>query len=161
MISIKQKQSSHIRNLSNGKNYNEELNDTLNGINLNEDENDKNNYGIDYDLYSQKLSYSSLYKIKSRSKLINIEMKDLSNKNKENENKIKYKYEIDEYNKKNQGFVRNPYKLYEIRKRKDNIYQNNKNNINNISNRKISLKEYLLSFEKNRIDEVDGSDYDY
>ena len=161
MISIKQKQSSHIRNLSNGKNYNEELNDTLNGINLNEDENDKNNYGIDYDLYSQKLSSSSLYKIKSRSKLINIEMKDLSNKNKENENKIKYKYEIDEYNKKNQGFVRNPYKLYEIRKRKDNIYQNNKNNINNISNRKISLKEYLLSFEKNRIDEVDGSDYDY
>jgi hypothetical protein len=87
MFHIKDKNKSNLAKINESAELNE--NNDENTINT-QNKKDKNFYGVDFDIYSKKSSFSD----KSKRNDVNIEMEDLSEKNNNNKNN----YEMKDYN---------------------------------------------------------------
>ena len=118
---------------------------------------DKDYYGVDFDIYSRRSSSSNNENQNNNNNkkvVINIEMKDLSNRN-NNKYKKRHNYEMSSYDEEKEEFNDDNLRKNEISNKNENI--NNKYNKNNEKNKE--LKKYFLNLTRN-YDGDNDSDYD-
>ena len=118
---------------------------------------DKDYYGVDFDIYSRRSSSSNNENQNNNNNkkvVINIEMKDLSNRN-NNKYKKRHNYEMSSYDEEKEEFNDDNLRKNEISNKNENI--NNKYNKNNVKNKE--LKKYFLNLTRN-YDGDNDSDYD-
>ena len=140
MFRAKDKRQKNLEKIKEASELNENIDENTGNE---ENKKDKSFYGVDFDIYSERSSFSE----KSKNKGINIEMQDLS----ERKNNIKYNYEMSEYNtnEKNKN-------NYERIKQINVKYKNNKKLKNNKKNTNEELSGY---FQKNYLNK-DENNYD-
>ena len=144
MFRAKDKRQKNLEKIKEASELNENIDENTGNE---ENKKDKSFYGVDFDIYSERSSFSE----KSKNKGINIEMQDLS----ERKNNIKYNYEMSEYN--TNGKNKNNYeriKQINVKYKNNKKFKNNKKNINKESSGHFQ-KNYLNKDENN----YDG-DYD-
>ena len=148
---INESKNNNDKKILNGIEEVPELTENGNDSEQNEIIRDKNYYGVDYDIYSKKSSFSSSNSSSKKKNInIKIEMKDLSKKNENkdnNNNKYKkgYNYEMSSFSEE---------------KDKINILNNkNQKEKESESDDDKELKEYFLNLTKNNYDGDNDSDY--
>ena len=148
---INESKNNNGKKILNGIEEVPELTENGNDSEQNEIIRDKNYYGVDYDIYSKKSSFSSSNSSSKKKNInIKIEMKDLSKKNENkdnNNNKYKkgYNYEMSSFSEE---------------KDKINILNNkNQKEKESESDDDKELKEYFLNLTKNNYDGDNDSDY--
>ena len=144
MIQIKEKKETKLEKIKESTELNENIDDdSIKNNNINKN---KSFYGVDFDIYSKKSSFSEKSE-KNGKKEINIEMEDLSVK-KDN----KYNYEMSDYS--NEEKEENNYETIK------DIHLNYKNN-NNFEEKKSNNEESPKSLKNDYISmNKDEKNYD-